>query len=547
MLSMARRGLAKPTPPIPAPPSAVNDTRNIASNETTVSVAVLANDENVESATVTIQGSVTGANAVVSGQNINVTRIGTSAGSYSLTYRATTAAGFSQATLSGSIAAVSGGTVGPIEPVNGSLLQVAISVNTSARQTWHGYGFGLNTHQGAIAAFSRAQTHVTKLCEDLNSTVIRPHTPESSSSFLTAYKPWWDLMKNHGVDTVFSSSYIYRASPDTTPTAMANGIHACINGGMNPSLWVCSMQNEPDGHPDNAVTGGTSSYVPHHTELRNRLNALGRQAVKIISLEWRHPTAGGVTEFDVLNAAGAVSPNGIVTGGCIHIYDKSSDNNLYDNRYLAKGCHLWSTECGNNINPGCQARFLAGVNHGTVAEIHHIPILTSSMPTSEQLAQTLLEQNGAKRPWYGGVQVISTNLVRGTVIRLCQSSDRPPGLNTTHADRMIRNPGASTTKSTPRQQVIAGRRPDGKWVIAAVNATYGEDFFPTPVNVSNHYGAVAQQLTVTIPELSGLDRAFSAKRADINGSVSGPATVNLKNGVMRFTLQPGETIGMTST
>jgi hypothetical protein len=515
------------------------------SGETTVIVDVLENDENVDGATVTIPSPATGqATAVVVGQNIHVTRIGTGSGNYSLTYQVQTAGGIDTATLSGTVAAASS-AVGPIEPINGSLLQVAITVGTSARQTWRGFGWG----NAANNLFSGATNNITKLTTDIDASVIRFFTPENTSSFISQSKPWWDLVKTRGIDTVFSSSYIYRASPDVSPEAVADGIHASINAGINPALWACTLQNEPDGHPDNAVTGGTSVYVSHQTRLRNRLNALGRQAVKVISLEWRHPTDGGDVEYDVLNAAGAISPTGVVSAGCLHIYDKGPDNALYDNRYLTKGCHMWSTETGNNGSPNCQSRILAGVNHGTEVEIIHyamIPVLSSDpAKAAEQRGQCLLDETGAKRPWYGACQVISTNLARGTRIRLCQSSDRPSGLNTTFADRMIRQPGASGGRN-PRQQVIAGRRSDNRWVIAAVNATFGSDGF-TPINTNNHYGAVTQQLTVTIPELSGFDREFSAKRADINGLVTGPATVNLKNGVTRFTLQPGETIGMTST
>ena len=79
-------------------------------------------------------------------------------------------------------------------------------------------------------------------------------------------------------------------------------------------------------------------------------------------------------------------------------------------------------------------------------------------------------------------------------------------------------------------------------MIVAVNATEGSDLATKFLN--GHYAAALLQMTVTVAELAGQDRIFSAERATSGGGVSGPTTVNMINGVTRFTLSAGETIAM---
>ena len=77
----------------------------------------------------------------------------------------------------------SGGAVGPLEPIDGSALAVAIDVGTSPRQAWIGYGWGANGHDPAAANYPALNTHVQKLCEEMGATVIRFHTPEDVTGF----------------------------------------------------------------------------------------------------------------------------------------------------------------------------------------------------------------------------------------------------------------------------------------------------------------------------------------------------------------------------
>ena len=449
--------------------------------------------------------------------------------------------------------------VGPIEPVNGSATQVAISVGTSPRQSIIGYGWGANDAQGgagsaATRMLARVQLFITKLSTDINCKVLRFFTPENHSGFSGIYKPYWDLVKNHGFTDIFTSSFVHRADPDPTMAAVATGIKSYHDDGV--PIGYMSLQNEPDGGPvSNGIllqavppgfaagavqvnSGNSAAVAARYQDLRNQLNSRGLSAVKILSYEWRHPPTQAPSEFDFMNSAGKIPS--VIAGFCYHIYDKGPNNAMYDSRYLAAGIHGYSTETGNNGSPNCQARGVAGLNHGSRMEIIHYAVIPDAVPSGDQNGQSLLDFQGNPRPWYGAIQAIWTNLQQGSIVRLCESNDRPAGIPAAQAERMI-----ILAPRMPRQVVSVSRRTDGRWQVVAVNATSDVD---TPSSfVGGHFAAVTQQLTVTIPELAGVDVTFTARRAaQTSSAMSAPSTVNCKSGVLRFTLAAGESIGMTS-
>ena len=433
-----------------------------------------------------------------------------------------------------------GGNVDPLELVDSSALQVAISVGTQPRQAWIGYGWGANGHAPAAANFPALNTHVRKLCEDMGATVVRFHTPEDVSGFNTAYLNTWNLVKQHGIDVIFASSYIYRAAHGAGHTnynidGMASGINTAIANGFNPShLFACTIQNEPDGHADNRIPSGGLNVVRAHQEtLRAGLNP----SVRILGLEWRHPQALS-GEFDNYNANGIIP--GTVADGCMHYYDDGLNHVYYDQRWKSVNRSIWSTETGDNHSPKTQAQFIAGLNHGKVVEIAHVGIGGyAADPTKHQL---LITTGGELTPWWYACATISKTLQRGVIFRKCLSSDRPtdPTMSTTQASEMIWD--SSTNLCGPRQLVGCGRRTDGRWVLVALNFAYDPKVETT--FAGGHYGAITQQLTINIPELSTVDRVWSGQRAALNGGHSN-TTVNMRAGQMRFTLSPGETIGIT--
>jgi hypothetical protein len=464
--------------------------------------------------------------------------------------------GASRALLLGAVPAVPGQPqppVGPIEPVDGSAEQVAITVGTSPRQTIIGLGWGAHSaiDGSSQAMFPRVQQFVAKLTTDINAKVLRFFTPENGS-FLSTYKPYWDLVKNYGFTDIFTSSFIHRSNPDPTMATLADGILNYHNNGV--PIGYISIQNEPDGGPvSNSVllqavppgfpagavqvtSSNAAEVAARYQDLRNQLNTRGLQAVKILSYEWRHPPNQAPSEYDYMNAAGLIPD--VLAGICFHIYDKGPSYAMYDARYLTKGAHCYSTETGNNGSPSCQARGVSGINNGARMEIIHYAAIPQAVPSGDQSGQSLIDYNGNPRPWYGGLRAVWTNLQQGSTVFLCESSDRPPNMPAQQASRM-----EILAPRQPRACVAAARRPDGRWQVVAVNSTYGSD---SPSNFAGgHYAALKQQLTVTIPLLAGTNATFTARRAaQIADSMSAPGTVNMIDGVLRFTLAPAETIGM---
>jgi hypothetical protein len=405
------------------------------------------------------------------------------------------------------------GDVGPIEPVNPGKPQVAISVGTTPRNEWHACGWGCGSHNHAAASLPKLKQNVRKLCEDMNATVVRFFTPEKGAAFVTAYKPIWDLVREHGVDTVFSSSYIYSSAHDggtPNPVSAANGIDAAIKAGITPTTWAATIQNEPDT-PEGKPYGSnefTSGVLKDQVAFRDRLNALGRQSVITLGLEWRHPNEAGrlQREFDMHEAQGQIPS--VLQGGLIHIYDNGPTHTEFDNRWLKKGRGLWSTETGY-MGANAIARFMAGINDGgTSVELMHIGQAARDDEKVVDQTQKLVAASGEPRPWYHAVAALSRELHRDTVMRLCTSNVagrmRWVGWNTQH-------------------QAVCGKRLDGKWLVAG-NAFSGE-----------------AQMTVTIPELASRSVVMTGRRVGQGGSVSS-AKANMVGGVVRFTLGTKETI-----
>ena len=109
-------------------PTAVNDIRDIAANETTVLADVLANDLNAVGALLRIVGSVTGATASVEDGYIRVTRSGTASVAYTMLYEASNAAGGTEAVLAGAIAPL--GTPAPLPVANPDVRHLSATETT---------------------------------------------------------------------------------------------------------------------------------------------------------------------------------------------------------------------------------------------------------------------------------------------------------------------------------------------------------------------------------------------------------------------------------
>ena len=465
------------------------------------------------------------------------------------------------------------GSVGALEPVDGSALAVGISVESSPRQEWLGYGWG-------VADFNLAHwtaTNIQRLCEDMGASIVRYFTPEGTDR-RAVYLPHWDRIRTHGINKVFWSSFVYRTAnapqetawrdgnpnylsvPSNAPNinGVADGLASIMApGGINPSggTWV-TLQNEPEGNQFNHPTVGgvgeaTQAQInQHHRTLRSRLNSNGIGGVNILGLEWRHPE-NMIGEFDSFNS-NDLFDDGTVQGQCYHIYNKGATDQYYDQRLMPQGLDLFSTESGDNgrdpdnlSSPYTAARFISGVNNGGRIEIQHAAI--GGVDGDGKVQVLINSGTNQLRNWYAACKIISSHLRPGTRMRLCRSTDRPkgPDMPDNQASRMYID--ARTCQCQPRQFVACGLGPDGLWRLVANNHAY-DGHSPTTF-AGGHYGAPSspgpnQQLTVDIAELGSIDRVWDGQRATRHGGLSN-TSVNMRTGRMRFTLAPGETLAIT--
>jgi hypothetical protein len=452
---------------------------------------------------------------------------------------------------------------GLIEAVNPSAVQIAIDVGTTARQTFDAWGWGAGGPPDIAAITPLAQAHVTQLFTELGTKAMRLIDP-IDSTFESKHGAIIDLAVTNGVDRFtllgFYKSNVY------TPTVFANAVDRVLDN--LPALSTagvviyCSLQNEPDGSGAvSDMTAFLAGVVADAQECRARLNALGRNNVKLLGMEWAKFSQNNLTEYDnYRNASPANLFPSTVAMPAGHCYKGCPTDQDYDQRaLLLKGDGvpgLWSGETGNNFMPGSAGKIICGLNHGVVIEMCHggqNPYGPSSGNYANASIQCLVDPDGTRLPWHGHRRIFSEVLTRGTIMRLCTSSDRPPefimsngttsSLSVNAANRMLRTFG----NANPRINVCCGKRSDGKWIILAANTTDAAATTANPIYDNICYPPATLQPKVTIPELSGFNSVWTARRCSVAGEVTTAANVNMVSGVIRFTLVAGESIALISS
>ena len=291
-----------------------------------------------------------------------------------------------------------------------------------------------------------------------------------------------------------------------------------------------------------ATSRGTAAITDHQRWLREDLDNLGLQRVKIATLEWRHPPNSGIPEFDQLKAAGLIGRDKAVEIGCGHVYDKVQGLDLAD-RLRSVGCTWSSWETGNN-GSGCSsvARALSAANLGSAFDCLHYVMVTTPTPNPEQMGQAFLDFNGNPRPWTPHWEVaFGKALVPESTIYRCSSTDRAPGMPTAFDQWMVRNAAVSGGRN-PRLNVVVAKRKDGKTAIVATNTTHGTDAFSA--YTGGHYGQLNQQHSLRVPWLAGKDGSFQVWRASPEGAVSGPQVVGMDDGLVRWSVNGAWTVGL---
>ena len=309
-----------------------------------------------------------------------------------------------------------------------------------------------------------------------------------------------------------------RATPRRSPTACGQAIDAGIE------ITHLATQNEPDGHPDNKPVG---NYVDHYRELVGRLPS----SVKVIAMEWRHPENGN-EEFDRLASAGLIG-NGNITAGGLHIYNKAALPALVRPALDEAGHGAVEHRDGRHerAQGGCAVpRRAAPRQRGRDRPPRHRQ-RQGPAPGADERERCRSSLGPADRADRARAAAGDRHARR--------HQQRPPR-------RHGRRPGAADAvdldAAAARHFVAVGKRPDGKWVLAAVSFAFGGD---SPSEwAGGHYGGATQQLTVRIAELAGKNGSFVARRCSSGGALGGEQGINLVDGHTRFTLPPGEALTM---
>ena len=105
--------------------------------------------------------------------------------------------------------------------------------------------------------------------------------------------------------------------------------------------------------------------------------------------------------FDNLNGAGLIPS--AVAFGAVHCYGDCTSAELYDKRWLTKGCSICQLECGFGSTPSIGGRIVNDLNTG------HQPLVVSSPPSrgpdsTGDYGQKLVDSQGNGCNYYRSFQ-----------------------------------------------------------------------------------------------------------------------------------------------
>lgn len=428
-----------------------------------------------------------------------------------------------------------------LEAVDLAAAQVTIQVDSGARHSFDGFGWSLDYNTARDTAMESLITaNAAKLFANLNTKWLGAYTPGNAAAF----RDQMAIGAANGVTGFICHGNLNRAAISTASFAAL--VKADWDAGLQ---WThLCKQNEPDGNALNVYAADPDMTTKTST-LRAELNNRGLSAVKLIGDGWAHGGSAGNNEYDKHLAAGLIGASGL-TAGAFHAYGDCNTPSTFDNpsgtaRWWQPGTlgtgGLFQLEHGGNDYPKSLAVYFSALNNGVSVFLNF-----EGISKSAGFQHNLVDSTGALATHYPATQSVNQRLTVGSRFRLCHSSDTGTAANPLpdtapefRASRMVR-----ASNSNPRVQTICAKRPDTKWVVAAVNNTFGTDDFTSLGGA--HYGAVTEQLTWTIAELSGVSGTFTGKRHTMAGAVS-DVSYPLINGQVRFTLPPGDTIVMVST
>ena len=412
-----------------------------------------------------------------------------------------------------------------------------ITVRSEPQQTYSGFGFSFE-HDNPYRELSRAQRDKVDrlLFGELGTRVVRlwygPGSPEPIQDVYAADGIIPAALEN-GVEELLLGPWSYLDNPEAQARAIARDI-VTMRDDYGVRITATGVINEPGSEPDEPNYLPAEHHVPLAIAMREALDEAGLQDVTAIGPEFASADDVAVRWFDAV----AADPRALAATDALatHSYNMAATRELAT-RVLAHDKQYWMTEAGGGVVDGsaefdyvfgasAAGRFLNDLNNAVTHWVWFVGLGEGSADVYQKLVmcEGSCDQGGRiYKNWaYHPVQQISRAFSPGTVMRHATSD--VPGF-----EDMVWTYGAK-----PPLHAAAGIRPDGRWVLAAVNDTRGG---------GNEYASWPEPRRYTIifavPQLAAIpEMTFEVCRTGPETAVQCGETLVLEQGRATVELAP---------
>lgn len=392
----------------------------------------------------------------------------------------------------------------PPAPADLAWREVTLTVGTEPQQRFGGFGFSFEQDNPYPQLSEAHKAEVDRLLfKDLNARIVRlwygPGDPEPLRDY---YRDGGIIPRAlaNGVTELLLGPWSYDGDPDRQARLIADDIRT-MRDDYGITITATGVVNEPGSEPGEPAYLPASHYLPLAIALRRELDARGLGDVTTIGPEFASADEIAVAWFDTI----AADPAALVAVDALgtHSYNMAANRELAE-RVLSHGLEYWMTEAGGGVRAGSaefdtrfaasvSARFLNDLNNAVTHWVWFVGLGEGTEDVYQKLV--MCEGRCANTPriyknyGYHHARQVSLAFPPGTVLRHV-TSDLP------RFPHMVWTFGPK-----PPIHAAAGRRPDGRWVLAVVNDTPGGDYGQTSWDPPANY-----RVTFEVPELAAIPR-----------------------------------------
>jgi hypothetical protein len=439
------------------------------------------------------------------------------------------------ATLATALAACDGAPPERAQPpATGDLTwrSVELTVGSAPQQRFAGFGFSFEQDNPYPQLSEAQKAEVDRLLfQDLDTRIVRlwygPGNPEPVRDIFQAGGVIEHARRN-GVEVLLLGPWRYVGDPEEHARVLADDIRTMRTEYGIP-ITATGVINEPGASGANNLP--VEHYVPLAVAVRREFDRAGLGDITLLGPEFASADHVAVKWSETVEA----DPRALdaVDALATHSYNMAATRGLAE-WALRHDKQYWMTEAGGPHRDGsaefdygfgasAASRFLNDLNNGVTHWVWFVGLGEGAGDVYQKLLMCEGRCAGTGRIYknysYHYMQQITSGFPPGTVLRHV-TSDLPDFRD------MVWTYGAK-----PPLHAAAGVRPDGRWVLAAVNHTPGgggqHSSFEAPANY---------RVTFVVPELAGRPSlTFELCRTNPEVAVQCGETVALTNG--RATLE----------